>query len=56
VDPRRRIRDAMTSDGEHGSVTRESDTTHSDVIDCLMHIRESCFTAIDIGELGAHEK
>jgi hypothetical protein len=53
VSPRQRICDAMTSNDESTSVTRESDVTHLDITDYLMHIRESGFTAIDIGEPGA---
>jgi hypothetical protein len=44
------------SDSESGSVTCESDATHLDVTNCLIKIREDCFTIIDIGEPGAHEK
>jgi hypothetical protein len=56
VGPRRRIHVVVASDSEPMSVTHDSDTTHLDVTYCLMNIREGCFTTIDIGEPGAHEK
>jgi hypothetical protein len=55
VGPRRWIHVTAASDDEPKSVTRDSDTSHLDVRDCLMNIREDCFTVIDIRELIACE-